>query len=199
MLAVKDLGAVVGVAGACEALAVPRAAFYRWRQPKADEAKLRPTPPRALGAPERQEVRDVLNCEEFVDQAPREVYAALLDRGIYLCSVRTMYRILEEHGELRERRDQLRHPKYAKPELLATGPNQVWSWDITKLLGPAKWTYYHLYVILDVFSRYVVGWLLATRESAALAKRLIEETIAKQDVDTDRSDRGRRGALRKDH
>jgi putative transposase len=136
----------------------------------------------------------VLNSEEFVDHAPAQVYASLLDRGIYLCSVRTMYRILDEYGEVRERRDQLRHPEYTKPELLATGPNQVWSWDITKLLGPAKWTYYYLYVILDIYSRYVVGWLLAERESAALAKRLIEETIEKQGVVEDEltlhSDRG---------
>jgi len=181
MPAVKDLAGAVGVAAACEALALPRASFYRWQKP-AEEPKPRPTPPRALHAEERRAVREALNCEEFVDHAPAQVYASLLDRGIYLCSVRTMYRILEEHGEVRERRNQLRHPEYTKPELLATGPNQVWSWDITKLLGPAKWTYYYLYVILDIFSRYVVGWLLAERESAALAKRLIEETIEKQGV-----------------
>ena len=109
-------------------------------------------------------------------------YATLLDAGRYLCSVRTMYRILEEHAELRERRDQLRHPNYEKPVLLATGPNQVWSWDITKLLGPMKWVYFHLYVILDIFSRYVVGWMLAERESAELAKRLIKETCSKQGI-----------------
>ena len=125
-------------------------------------------------------MHDTLNSERFVDQAPTEVYATLLDAGKYLCSVRTMYRILEEHAELRERRDQLRHPNYEKPVLLATGPNQVWSWDITKLLGPMKWVYFHLYVILDIFSRYVVGWMLAERESAELAKRLIKETCSKQ-------------------
>ena len=114
-------------------------------------------------------MHDTLNSERFVDQAPTEVYATLLDAGKYLCSVRTMYRILEEHAELRERRDQLRHPNYEKPVLSATGPNQVWSWDITKLLGPMKWVYFHLYVILDIFSRYVVGWMLAERESAVLA------------------------------
>ena len=113
-------------------------------------------------------MHDTLNSERFVDQAPTEVYATLLDAGKYLCSVRTMYRILEEHAELRERRDQLCHPNYEKPVLLATGPNQVWSWDITKLLGPMKWVYFHLYVILDIFSRYVVGWMLAERESAEL-------------------------------
>ncbi len=151
---------------ACAALAIPRASFYRWLKPTAEEPKRRPTPPRALRAEERREVREVLNSEEFVDHAPAQVYACLLDQGIYHCSVRTMYRILEEYGEVRERRDQLRHPEYTKPELLATGPNQVWSWDITKLLGPAKWTYYYLYVILDIFSRYVVGWLLADRDES---------------------------------
>ncbi len=195
MLAVKDLATgAVGVVAACDALAIPRASFYRWLKPKAEGSKPRPTPPRALRVEERLEVREVLTSEEFVDHAPTQVYASLLDRGIYLCSVRTMYRILKEYGEVRERRDQLRHPEYTKPELLATGPNQVWSWDITKLLGPVKWTYYYLYVILDIFSRYVVGWLLAERESAALAKRLIEETIEKQGVDEDdltlHSDRG---------
>ncbi len=117
------------------------------------------------------------------DKAPATVYAALLDEGTYHCSIRTMYRILHDAREIRERRNQLRHPKYKKPELLATGPNQVWSWDITKLLGPAKWTYYYLYVILDIYSRYAVGWMLASCESADLAKRLIRDTIEKEDVD----------------
>jgi putative transposase len=117
-----------------------------------------------------------------MDKAPTEVYASLLDEGTYLCSVRTMYRVLAENNEVRERRNQLRHPQYKKPELLATGPNQVWSWDITKLLGPVKWTYFYLYVIMDIFSRYVVGWMLAQRESAALAKRLIKDTCLKQNI-----------------
>jgi putative transposase len=117
-----------------------------------------------------------------VDQAPQEVYAALLDEGQYLCSVRTMYRLLEAHQEVKERRDQLRHPVYQKPELLATAPNQVWSWDITKLLGPVKWTYFYLYVVLDIFSRYVVGWMIARRESAVLAQKLIQDTIEKQNI-----------------
>jgi putative transposase len=193
MMVVKELAGAVGVAVACDALSIPRASFYRGQKPT-EEPKPRPTPPRALRPEERREVREVLNSEEFVDHAPSQVYASLLDRGVYHCSVRTMYRILQAHGEVRERRDQLRHPKYSKPELLATGPNQVWSWDITKLLGPAKWTYYYLYVILDIYSRYVVGWLLAERESASLAKRLIEETIEKQGVDEEKltlhSDRG---------
>jgi len=117
-----------------------------------------------------------------MDKAPQEVYAALLDQGRYLCSIRTMYRLLEANQELRERRDQLRHPSYAKPELLATAPNQVWSWDITKLLGPVKWAYFYLYVILDIFSRYVVGWMVASRETALLAKKLIDEACQKQGI-----------------
>jgi putative transposase len=125
---------------------------------------------------------DELHSPRFVDQAPRQVFAGLLDEGKYICSVRTMYRILEQEGEVRERRNQLQHPEYKKPELLATGPNEVWSWDITKLLGPVKWTYFYLYVILDIFSRYVVGWMVAERENANLANYLIEETCCKQDI-----------------
>jgi len=123
-----------------------------------------------------------LHAERFRDKPPAQVYATLLDEGTYLCSIRTMYRLLGEHDEVRERRNQLTHPSYRKPELLATGANQVWSWDITKLLGPAKWTYFYLYVILDIFSRYVVGWMVAPRESAELAKRLIGETCRKQGI-----------------
>jgi putative transposase len=130
----------------------------------------------------RQAVVDILHSERFVDRAPHEVYATLLDEGVYYCSIRTMYRILKENQEVRERRNQLRHPAYQKPELLATAPNQVWSWDITKLLGPVKWSYFYLYVILDIFSRYVVGWMVATRESATLAERLIKETCEKQGI-----------------
>lgn len=124
----------------------------------------------------------MLHSERFVDQSPAEIYATLLDEGRYLCSVRTMYRILEAEDEVRERRNQARHPHYRKPELLAMEPNEVWSWDITKLLGPAKWTYFYLYVILDIFSRYVVGWMVAHRESAALASRLISDTCEKQEI-----------------
>jgi putative transposase len=127
-------------------------------------------------------VLEVLHSERFVDVAPKEVFATLLDERVYLCSWRTMYRILARANEVRERRNQLRHPAYTKPELLATKPNEVWSWDITKLLGPAKWTYFYLYVILDIFSRYVVGWMVAERESATLAQRLIDETCDKQGI-----------------
>ena len=124
----------------------------------------------------------MLNSERFQDQSPREVYAALLDKGEYLCHWRTMYRVLDEFKEVRERRNQLRHPTYVKPELLATAPNQLWSWDITKLRGPAPWTYYYLYVIEDVYSRYIVGWLLANQESAELAEDLIATAYARQQI-----------------
>jgi putative transposase len=135
-----------------------------------------------LSTAEKEQVRQVLNSVRFQDQAPREVYAALLDEGLYLCSWRTMYRILTEHQEVRERRNQLRHPQHVKPELVATGPNEIWSWDITKLRGPVKWTYYYLYTVLDIFSRYVVAWLIAERESARLAEHLIAEACAKQAI-----------------
>ena len=181
MLAAFDLARQVGSAAACRALAVPRALYYRSLQPKA-MAKPRPTPARALSAEEKQAVLDQLHSARFCDKAPAEIYATLLDEGIYLCSVRTMHRILAEQGELRERRNQLRHPQYKKPELLAQRPREVWSWDITKLLGPVKWSYFHLYVIMDIFSRYVVGWMVAPRETAVLASRMIAETCAKQGV-----------------
>ena len=139
-------------------------------------------------------MREVLNSERFQDCAPRQVYATLLDEGRYLCSWRTMYRILQAHAEVRERRDQLRHPSYSKPELLATRPNQLWSWDITKLKGPATWTYYYLYVILDVYSRCIVGWMVMERENASLAEELIAESCARQGIEPEQltlhADRG---------
>jgi putative transposase len=173
----------VGKVAACQALGVARASLYRFCQPTTDMgARQRPVPPRALEPAERQTVVEQLNSERFADQVPAQVYATLLDEGQYLCSVRTMYRILDQHDQVRERRNQLSHPAYQKPELLATGPNQVWSWDITKLLGPAKWTYFYLYVLLDIFSRYAVGWMIASRESATLAEKLIRETCQKQGI-----------------
>jgi len=196
MDATEKLVPDVGTAAACRAMGVARATLYRRRKPSrpktADQPKRRQ--PRALDDAERRAVLDLLHSARFVDKSPASVYAKLLDEGTYHCSPRTMYRILHDSREVRERRNQLRHPNYKKPELLATGPNQVWSWDITKLLGPAKWTYYHLYVILDIYSRYTVGWMLASRESADLAKRFIRETIEKENVDADQltihSDRG---------
>jgi len=145
-------------------------------------APRRARPARALAPAEQQQVLTVLHELRFADRAPGQVYAALLDEGRYLCSERTMYRLLAGAGEIRERRAQCRHPRYGVPELLATGPNQLWSWDITKLRGPAKWTSFYLYVLLDVFSRYVVGWLLAHRESATLAQRLIATTVAREGI-----------------
>jgi putative transposase len=168
---------------ACRALGIARATWYRRRQPAtATAGRARPRPPRALSDAERQQVRDVLHSPRFVDVAPAEAVATLLDEGVYLASERTMYRLLAEAGQTRERRNQLVHPAHRRPELLATRPNQLWSWDITKLLGPATWTYYYLYVILDVFSRYAVGWTIAHAESAVLAERLLAETVAKQHI-----------------
>ncbi len=177
----EQLAETLGLTTACEVLQVPRSSVYRVRQPKAALGSTL-EPVRALSAAERDQVHHTLNSERFADQAPREVYATLLDEGTYLCSPSTMYRVLAEHAEVRERRDQLRHPAYSNPELLATRPNQVWSWDITRLLGPAKWTYYYLCVMLDIFSRYVVGWLIAERESGSLAELLIAEACAKQQI-----------------
>jgi putative transposase len=184
MSAVVSLSPAVGKKSACEALALPRATFYRRMSPESlEEERPRPVPVLALSKEERKTVIDLLHSERFQDKAPRQVYAALLDEGRYHCSVRTMYRILTDaHGDLKERRRHVQRPPYSKPELLATAPNQVWSWDITKLKGPVKWTYFYLYVILDIFSRYVVGWMLADREQDALAKRLIEETCLKQGI-----------------
>jgi len=181
MQAVEAVSVTMGTAPACDALGLSRASVYRHRQP-AEPLGARPAPPRALAPSERQVVLDTLHTERFLDQAPAQIHATLLDEGLYLCSPRTMYRILDDADEVKERRDQVRRPQYVKPELLATQPNALWSWDITKLLGPAKWTYFYLYVILDVFSRYVVGWMVAPRESAVLAERLIAATCAKQGI-----------------
>jgi putative transposase len=163
---------------------VARATFYRRCKPPVEVAP-RPSPPRTLSEAERGVVLEVLHERRFVDKAPAEVYATLLDEDRYLCSERTMYRVLAENGELRERRDVLRHKNHPRPELLATRPNELWSWDITKLHGPQKWTYYYLYVILDVFSRYAVGWMVAHRESSGLAKKLIAETCSRQRIQPD--------------
>lgn len=196
--AITELSSVVGVKAAWVALGRPRATHYRWH-PKArlpPRPKREPKPqPRALSSGERQQVLDVLHSERFVDLAPGEVHAVLLDEGHYLCSESTMYRLLRaEHGQVRDRRRQATHPPRVKPELVAYQPNDCWSWDITKLAGPAKWTYYYLYSILDIYSRYTVGWMVASRESAQLAERLLADTIAKQGVDRDQltihADRG---------
>ena len=183
-----------GVADACRAFGVSRATFYRHRGPQAPVRAKTKNHPRRLCEEDQQNVLTVLTSEEYVDESVPEIYTDLLDKGTYLCSQRTMYRILDAHQAVRERRDQRRHPQYAKPELLATGPNQVWSWDITKLKGPRKWSYYYLYVIMDIYSRYAVGWMVAGRESASLAEKLIMETCEKQDIERDQltihADRG---------
>ncbi len=193
---VDELTPLIGTRPACRALGASPATIYRRRRPPEPRPpKPRPTPVRALSAPEREAVLEVLHSERFVDVSPEETYATLLDEGTYLCSTRTMYRILaDRHGGVRERRDQLTHPAYAKPELLAERPNELWSWDISKLKGPAKWTYYYLYVILDVFSRYAVGWTVQYRENGPLAKALIEQATEQQLIErgalTVHADRG---------
>jgi putative transposase len=197
-MAVTELIPVVGVAGACRAVGRPRSSWYRHhRQSPLPPRPPRPVPrpqPRALSAAERTQVLEVLHQERFWDQAPASVWATLLDEGSYLCSVSTMYRLLRERGETGDRRRHATHPPRVKPELAATKPNQVWSWDLTKLAGPAKWVWFYLYTILDIYSRYAVGWMVAAREAAALAERLLADTIAAQGVEagqlTVHADRG---------
>ena len=195
--AIAALAPAIGQAAACRAVGRSRATHHRrHRRSPVPSRPTRPrrAQPRALRAEERQGLLDVLHSQRFCDVAPAEVWATLIDEGVYLASVATMYRVLRDHGETAERRRQRTHPATVKPELVATAPNRCWSWDITKLLGPAKWTYYYLYVILDIFSRYVVGWMVAGGESAELAKRLIAGTCASQRVEhhslTIHADRG---------
>jgi putative transposase len=183
--AVAELQAVVGVRGACAAVGEAQARWYRrhrQRPPPAPPEREPALQPRALSRVERTELRRVLNSEEFVDEAPATVYAKLLDQGVYLASVPTMYRVLHDHDEVHERRRQATHPAAKTPELLATRPNEVYSWDITKLLGPVKWTWFYLYVIIDIYSRYVPGWMLAHAENARLAQALLADTAAKQGI-----------------
>jgi putative transposase len=198
--AIIQLAPIIGVREACERVGAAQAGYYRRHRQSPTPQRPEPIPhrdrhqPRTLGEEERQEILDQLHSPRFVDSGPAEVWATLLDEGVYLGSISTFYRVLREAGETGERRRQATHPATVKPELVATQPNQVWSWDITKLRGPAKWTYYYLYVILDIFSRYVVGWMVASRESAALAEVLIRQTCAKQGIGRDQltihADRG---------
>jgi putative transposase len=186
--AIAELAPDVGVRTACDILGAAQAGYYRRHRQSPPPPRPAPIPhrdrhqPRALSETERQAILDQLHSDRFVDISPTEVWATLLDEGVYLGSISTFYRLLHQAGESRERRRQATHPATVKPELVATEPNQVWSWDITKLRSPTKWTYYYLYVILDIYSRYVVGWMVATRESAALAKVLIRQTCAKQGI-----------------
>jgi putative transposase len=184
MSAIEAVTANGETSALCHSVGVSRASLYRHRQPPQSSMARSPhaPSPRALVPAERQTILDTLHSERFVDQSPAEVHATLLEEQTYLGSVRTMYRVLAEADEVRERRDQARHPAYTKPELVATAPNQIWSWDITKLKGPVKYLYFSLYVILDLFSRYVVGWMVAGHESARLAQRLIEATCLKQGI-----------------
>ena len=193
-----NLSSQIGCVRACRVLGVPRASLYRHRagvqKPQDNPSQDRPLPTRTLSEDERKSVLEVLNSERFVDASPRQVWAQLLDEGTYLCSWRSMYRILKAHEQVRERRNVLTHPTYQKPELLAKDPNHLWSWDITKLRGPVKWTYFYLYVLMDIFSRFVVGWMVARQESAKLAQELIDQSCQNQEVDPEmltlHSDRG---------
>jgi len=192
---ISEIEPWIGTLPACRALGASRAGVYRRRRPpRVREHRSRPASARALSDTERARVLEQLHCERFVDCSPAEVWATLLDERTYLCSERTMYRILAADGEVRERRHQLTHPPYARPELLAERPNEVHSWDITELKGPAKWTYYYLYVILDVFSRYAVGWTVQDREDSHVAKALIAQVCDQQQIDrgqlTVHADRG---------
>ena len=182
MNAVVELRPKVPIAPLCAALGVSRASVHRRLRPRVSTSP-RPTPARALDQGEKQRIVEVLCSERFVDRSPSEVVHTLLDEGCYLASERTMYRVLAERAEVRERRNQLSRPKHVRPELVARAPNDVWSWDITKLRTTVKWSYFYLYVLLDLFSRYVVGWMIARQENAALAKVLIEETVTKQEIE----------------
>ena len=182
--AAVQLAETVGLVSACRAVGVSRASVYRDRRPPASFAwRPRRSPPRALAPQERDQVINTLHEERFADRAPAAVYATLLEERQYLCSIRTMYRLLEAVEEVTERRTQLHHPHREPPRLVATAPNQVWSWDITRLPGPCKWMFFALYVVLDLFSRYVVAWMVASRESAALAKRLMQGACRNQGIE----------------
>jgi putative transposase len=177
-----EASAECAVRDACRAFGVSPATFYRHRDPKPAPKKEKKKNHRRLSEEEEKMILEELTSTRFMDESVPEIYASLLDDGRYLCSQRTMYRILDRHASTRERRNQLEHPEYTKPELLAQAPNEVWSWDITKLRGPQKWSYYYLYVIMDIYSRYVVGWMVAPRESAILAERLIQQTCENQGI-----------------
>lgn len=181
MRLVEERPSLLSIAEACDSIELPRATYYRSKV--TPEPVVRRKSSRGLTAEERKEVLDTLISDRFCDLSPSQIWAQLIDDDKkYLCSIRSMYRILKENRAVRERRDQLRHPEYERPELVATGPNQLWSWDITKLKGPHKWNYYYLYVILDVYSRKVVGWMLSRRESSTLATELIRMSCNREGI-----------------
>ena len=189
MAAIEQLSQAMAVADACSGLGFPRSSYYRLRSSAlplhastAEKRTVRRVSDRTLAPVEREAIRAILNSERFMDCTPYMIYATLLDEGTYLCSVSTMYRILQEYGEVRDRRDQRKLPVYKKPELLATRPNELWSWDISWLRGPRPYIYYYIYVILDVFSRYVVGWTIAEVESAEIAHELIAWACRQQGI-----------------
>lgn len=183
---ITELSDKIGVKAACKGFGVSRSSYYYWKKgtPKTSLSQPKRTPDFAYSEQERKDILTVMNSEIYMDDTPYEIFASQLDKGNYLCSIRTMYRILEENDQVKERRNIKRTNNYQKPELLATEPNQVWSWDITKLKGPEKWTYFYLYVIMDIFSRYVVGWMVAHRELSSLAQKLIEETCDRQHIES---------------
>ena len=179
----EDLEAATSTKAACELLGASRATRYRRRRPPlAGPPAPRPTPPNALTETECQHVLEVLRSPEYCDLAPAQIWARLLDEGSYLCSISTMYRLLAAAGENRERRRQRTHPAKTKPELVARRPNEVWSWDITKLRGPQRGVYYELFVIIDIYSRYVIAWTVAAAETGELAKDFIDAAITAQDI-----------------
>jgi len=192
---VNNISEEIGTESACNAFSLPRSSYY-YKSSSATDIALaeRNLPDFAYSKEEREEILMVMNSDAYMDKTPYDIHASQLDKGNYLCSVSTMYRILDENNQLKERRNIKRSNNYQKPELLATEANQVWSWDITKLKGPAKWTYFYLYVIIDIFSRFVVGWMVAYRESATLAQKLIKETCEKQKIEANQltihADRG---------
>ncbi len=195
MTVIRNHRAELPIDAMCEAVGLSRATFYRKTSPIQNHVRTtRPPSPRALSPAERIRVLEALHEPRFVDQAPADVYATLLDEGVYIASERTMYRILAEQGEVRDRRNQRQHPSYSKPRLIAKGPNEVWSWDITKLPGPRPGSFFQLYVILDIYSRFVPGWLLSHEESDALAEKLFVQTCARQNIPRDQltvhADRG---------
>lgn len=180
---VDDLAIETGINPACNNLGIAKSSYYYWKSPgKNNVKKTKRVPDFAYTPEEREYILSVMNSDKYMDKSPYEIKASKLDEGEYLCSERTMYRLLEDNNQVRERRNIKQSNNYKKPELLATQPNEVWTWDITKLKGPAKWTYFYLYVIIDIFSRYIVGWMVAYKETAVLAKTLIEETVRKQNI-----------------